>query len=207
VYVIGERAAARAPLEEVLRRAAAGGARYVQVREPGLRDREVVECARRLVRAVRPLGAAVLVNDRLDLALAAGADGVHLKSSGIPTRAVRRAAGEGFLVARSTHAPAEAEEAAEEGADLVVFGPVFATPSKAAYGPPVGLSALREAARRCRAPLYALGGVDATNARACIEAGAAGVAVVRAVMAAEDPGAAVEGLRAAAGRPAQGRER
>ena len=172
------------------------------------RTLDLLRLTRRVMSAVRPHGAAVLVNDRFDLARAAGADGVHLKSSGIPTRVVREALGRSFLVARSTHSPDEAETAGEEGADLVVFGPVFETPSKARYGPPAGLESLREAARRAPVPVFALGGVDMENARACVDAGAAGLAMIRAVVSAAEPGAAVASLRAAAsGEPAQERSR
>jgi thiamine-phosphate pyrophosphorylase len=182
----------------VLAEAAEGGADLVQVREPGLSDAEIVALTARVVGALEGSGTMVLVNDRFDIALAAGASGVHLKSTGIPTAEVRRALGPGPVIARSTHHPDEARRAGEEGADLVVFGPVFATPSKSAYGPPAGLEALQEACAGAGIPVLALGGVEPANAAACIEAGAAGVAAIHAALGEGDVEANVRALRAAA---------
>jgi len=199
IYVIGDaKRSSPRPLERVLAEAAEGGADFVQVREPGLSDAEVVALTGRVVRALEGSGTMVLVNDRFDLALAAGASGVHLKSAGIPTVEVRRALGPGPVIARSTHHPEEARRAGDEGADLAVFGPVFATPSKSAYGPPAGLEALREACAAAGIPVLALGGVEPANAAACIEAGAAGLAAVRAAIGEGNAAAGVRALRAAA---------
>jgi thiamine-phosphate pyrophosphorylase len=170
----------------------------LQVREPGLADADVVDLGRRMREAVEEFGAMVLVNERFDLSLAAGAAGVHLKASGLPTEVVRSRLGPGPVIARSTHTPDEARRAGDEGADFVVFGPVFATPSKAAFGPPAGLERLEETCRVAGIPVLAIGGVTPGNAAACTGAGAAGVAVIRAVVAAEDPGEAVRDLRTAA---------
>ncbi len=129
----------------------------------------------------------VLVNDRADIARAALCDGVQLTTLSLETRVVRRAFGEGFTVGVSTHSLEEARAARDGGADFALFGPVFDTPSKRAYGPPLGLSALAEAARAL-APftLLAVGGINAGNAHAALRAGAAGVAAIRMFAEAED---------------------
>ena len=122
----------------------------------------------------------LLVNDRADIARAAGADGVHLTTRALEASIIRRAFGPDFLIGVSTHTPAEARAAREQGADFAVFGPVFDTPSKRAYGPPLGLESLRELAQKLSPfPLVALGGVTLDNASAALDAGASGVAAIR----------------------------
>lgn len=174
------------PLIEVVRAALEGGARLIQLREKDLDGGPLLALAEELVREARRFGARVLVNDRIDVALAAAAAGVVLPADSFPTETARRLLGAGKIVARSTHSPAESERAAREGCDFALFGPVFATPAKAAYGPPQGLERLREA---CRAalPVYAVGGISAQNAAAARNAGAAGVALIREVASATDP--------------------
>ncbi len=122
----------------------------------------------------------LLVNDRADIARAAGADGVHLTTRSLEASIIRHTFGPDFLIGVSTHTLAEARAAYEQGADFAVFGPVFDTPSKRAYGPPVGLEALSEAARQLSPfPLIALGGITRDNASAALDAGASGVAAIR----------------------------
>jgi thiamine-phosphate pyrophosphorylase len=137
------------------------------------------------------------VNDRADVALAAGADGVHLPSAGIPPADARRLLGPAALVGVSCHSTADVARARDGGASFATFGPLHDTPSKRAFGPPVGLAALREAAR-LGLPLVALGGVDAARAPEALRAGAAGVAVIRAWLEVPDAAAAVRALLAAA---------
>jgi thiamine-phosphate pyrophosphorylase len=158
----------------------------VQLREP-LRDaRPSLAFARALLDDVLgPFGGELYVNDRLDLALALGAHGVHLGGRSVGADDARTLLGERFALSRACHAPAEVARAAAEGASVALLSPIFATPGK---GPPLGLDALREAARgQGGGALVALGGVDAGNAAACLGAGARGVAVVRALL---DPHAA-----------------
>ena len=149
----------------------------VQIREKDLDDRRLLEVTsearRRLPGATR-----LLVNGRLDIALAAGADGVHLPSRGFPVAALRERFGPGPLLGRSTHELEEIERAREDGADYVTFGPVFATPGKERYGSPQGLERLREATR-LGLPVYALGGVTIDVLEELAAAGAAGVAGIR----------------------------
>ena len=152
----------------------------VQLREKSLTARALFELASAAAGLARGSATRVLVNDRADIARAAGCDGVHLTADSLAAREVRRAFGEEFLIGVSTHAPREAREAYAGGADFAVFGPVFDTPSKRAYGPPVGLEALAGAARELSPfPVVALGGVSAENAAEVLRAGAAGVAGIR----------------------------
>ena len=152
----------------------------VQLREKRLAGRVLYELAAAAAAVARGSGTRVLVNDRADIARAAGCDGVHLAANSLGAREVRRAFGEEFLIGVSTHSTAEAAEAREGGADFAVFGPVFDTPSKRAYGPPVGLGALAEAARELSPfPLVALGGVGVEQVGAVLSAGAAGVAGIK----------------------------
>jgi thiamine-phosphate pyrophosphorylase len=186
LLIITDRQATRGkPLVETVRMALAGGARLVQLREKDLEGGALFALAQSLAAECRRVGARLLVNDRIDVALAAGADGVVLPADSFPTDVARRLLGPTRLVARSTHSAAEVERARHDGCDFVLFGPVYETPSKAAFGPPQGIDALRVAARFA-IPVYAVGGVTAKNASAVFQAGAHGVAVIREAMAAED---------------------
>ena len=164
----------------LVRAAAAARISFVQLREKSLHARTLYELAARAARLTRPTGTRLLVNDRADIARAAGADGVHLTTRSLHASVVRRAFGRGFLVGVSTHTLAEAQDARASGADFAVFGPVFDTPSKRASGAPVGLAALGEAARTLASfPLLALGGVTLENSVEVFRAGAPGIAAIR----------------------------
>jgi thiamine-phosphate pyrophosphorylase len=122
----------------------------------------------------------LFVNDRFDVARAAGADGVQLTSLSLPPRVVREACDDEFLIGASTHSLETAREARDGGADFVVFGPVFETESKLAYGPPQGLEKLREVTKALDGfPVIAIGGITLDNAQSCFEAGASGIAAIR----------------------------
>lgn len=164
------------PLLEAIQRAAAAGVEMIQIREKDLPDRELLELARRALRRTAPYGTRILVNGRPDVALAAEAHGVHFPAGSLPPRLWRMVLPPGWLLGVSCHSRDEVERAEAEQADFVVFGPVFSTPSKARYGPPLGLERLGEAARAVRIPVFALGGITRENAGDCIRAGAAGVA-------------------------------
>ncbi len=164
------------PFGDWLRRLAAAGVGALQIREKDREDRDVLDLTLE-ARAVLS-GAVVLVNGRLDIALAAGADGAHLPADGVPIEALRRRFGTGVMLGRSTHHVEEVEAALGEGADYVTFGPIYPTPSKERYGPPRGLDELARAAR-LPIPVYALGGVTLSRFGEVSEAGAAGVAGIR----------------------------
>lgn len=169
------------------------GAVAVHLREKDLGGRDLLALAHVLGAACRAAGQLLLVNDRLDVALACGADGVHLPSAGVPPGEARRLLGPGRLVGVSCHGEEDVRRARDAGADFATFGPLHATPSKAAYGPPLGLGTLTRAAR-LGLPLVALGGVDAGNAGQARATGARGVAAIRAWLAAPEPGLAVAAL-------------
>lgn len=188
IYLITDRK--QAPGGDILRAVAGaldGGIRAVQLREKDLPARELCRLAGHMRELTARYGARLLVNDRLDVALAVGADGVHLGGSSIPASVARGLLGDRALIGCSTHGVRELREAEREGADFVTFGPVYATPSKAPYGPPVGLPALAEACRATSIPVFALGGVKRENAEEVIEAGAFGIALISEVVAAADP--------------------
>jgi thiamine-phosphate pyrophosphorylase len=165
----------------------------VQLREKDLDDRALYGLAR-LARSALPPAAPLLVNGRLDIALGAGADGAHLPADGVPAAALRERFGAGILLGVSCHSVAEVEQARRDGADYATFGPVYATPSKAAYGPPAGLGALARAAR-AGIPVYALGGVTLARLGEVASAGAAGVAGIRLFQPPSDLDAVLAAVR------------
>jgi thiamine-phosphate pyrophosphorylase len=168
----------------------------VQFRSRGTPGRDLLATARALREVVGGAGQLLLVNDRVDVALAAGADGVHVPSEGIPPGEARRLLGTG-VVAVSCHSAADVVRAREGGADFATFGPVFDTPSTRLFGAPVGLDRLREASS-LGLPLVGLGGIDTANAAEVLAAGAHGVAAIRAWLEAPDPAAVVREFLAAA---------
>lgn len=206
-YVTDRKALAGTPeaqlrlLLEKIEGAARAGMDWVQIREKDLEARVLLG----LVQKAKQLVAGrcrILVNDRLDVAIAAGADGVHLSERSLRVGDAKRffaahnITGE-FLAGVSTHSLAAVPEAEASGADYAIFGPVFSTPSKLAYGWPQGVEQLREACRSAAVPVLAIGGITAENARECISAGAAGIAAIRLFQAAKDLLATVEELRRA----------
>jgi thiamine-phosphate pyrophosphorylase len=187
LLLVTDRRVAAGRLEEAVAAALDGGCRAVQLREKDLPARDLLLLAERLRALTDRHGALLLVNDRVDVALAAGADGVHLGNGSVPPAEARKLLGPSRLVGVSAHSLRELEAAVAGGADYATFGPVWATPSKAQYGEPVGLPALARASRSTSLPLYALGGVTAPRAAEALAAGAGGVALIGAVLAAADP--------------------
>jgi len=188
LYLITDRCQTQGrPLAEVVRAALDGGITSLQLREKDLGSRELYQLALELRCLTNLYGAKLFINDRIDIALAVGADGVHLGAGSIPVVEARLLAGNKLLIGYSSHSVAEARQAETDGADFVTFGPVYQTPSKMVYGAPLGVAALREACRCLSIPLFALGGVKPSNIAEVMSANVAGVALISAIIAAVDP--------------------
>ena len=188
LYVITERIHLKGrPLAEVVAEAVRGGASVIQLRDKAASDEELVRQAKELLLITRRAGIPLIVNDRIEAARKSGADGVHLGQDDAGLREARSVLGETAIVGRSTHSPEQALRAQAEGFDYIGVGPVFATPTKPAYTP-VGLELVKFAAMNIKIPFVAIGGIDEKNVMQVKSAGAKTVAVVRAVMASENPG-------------------
>lgn len=197
LIVITDRAlAAPRSLVEVLTAALAAGAPAIQLRDKRASGSEMLAAARELRALTRSFDALLFVNDRLDVALAAEADGVHLGPDDLPVAAVRARVPRAFLVGFSTDDPAEARRAVEDGADYLGCGAVYPTGSKADAGEVIGLARLDQVARSVSVPVVAIGGVTPARAAELAGTAAAGLAVIGAVMTAKDPGTAVAQLLA-----------
>jgi thiamine-phosphate pyrophosphorylase len=184
-----------------------GGARLLQLRAKAMPSGALLELARDLVGMAARSGARVVVNDRADVALMAGAAGVHVGQEDLPPLAVRRLVGEAALVGWSTHTPDQLEAAADLPIDYVAIGPVFPTATKDTGYEAVGLALVRRAAAAARGrPVVAIGGITLDTAAAVIEAGAASVAVISDLLATGDPAGRVRAYHAAlAGKPSRSR--
>jgi thiamine-phosphate pyrophosphorylase len=169
-------------LPEAVREALIGGVKCIQLREKDLSPKALFPLAQELRNLTREYGAKLFINDRADLALACEADGVHLTTNSLPTAVIRKILGPDKLIGVSTHSADETSFAQEQGADFLTFGPVFFTASKAAFGPPVGLEKLREACSRTRLPVFALGGINLNRVDDVMASGAAGVALISAIL-------------------------
>lgn len=189
------------PLVPLLERAVTVGPPVIQLRERDLSAKDLMALAREVQRVAEQCGSQFVVNDRIDVALALDKAGVHLRSNSLPGSVARRLLGQGRLLGISAHSVDEAVQAESQGADYVVLGPVYDTPSKQAFGPPVGLHCVEEACRRVRIPIIGIGGVTAARARDLRHAGAFGVAVITAILRAADIEAAVQALLEAVASP------
>jgi thiamine-phosphate pyrophosphorylase len=213
------------PLLDKIAAAAAAGIDWIQLREKDLSGRDTASLTREVLQRVskqtNPAQTAtrgslapathsfvpatrILVNDRLDVAIAAQAAGVHLGENSLPVQEVKRlllvsprpqSPSQDFLVGASCHSLKLALSAANAGADYIFFGPVFATPSKAAFGPPQGLHQLAEVCHSLPIPVLAIGGITLANAPSCFSSGASGIAAVRLFQDSADPAAIVRALR------------
>ena len=188
-YYITDRVAAggEANLLRYVERAVQDGVERIQVREKDLCARELCHLVRSIVGLARPNGTQVLVNSRLDVALACGADGVHLTGNSVSAKILRRVAPSDFVIGVSTHSLDELRAAVQEGADFAVFGPIFPVVSKPGYESHVGLAGLREAVNAVTIPVIALGGVTLENSVGCKRVGAAGVAGISMFQTAPAP--------------------
>jgi len=179
-----------AAVEESLK----GGARAVQLREKDAVTRELLDAAYSLREITRRYKARLFINGRVDIAMAVGADGVHLGISDIPVHAARKAAGNDMLIGASAHSVTEAKRAEQEGADFVTFGPVYETPSKLQYGKPVGVQAIERVKEEVSIPVFAIGGVNRERVGEALKAGAYGVAIISAILASENIKSSTEEL-------------
>ena len=172
-YYITDRLAAGEAFFNIVKRHLADGVDYLQIREKDLEARALAELTRHIAGLAEGTATRVLVNDRLDVALACGAHGVHLRGDSLPPSQLRRLTPAGFVIGVSCHSMEDLARAA--GADFAVFGPVFASPK----GQGLGLEALAAACRATTLPVLALGGVGFENEADCLRAGAAGIAGIR----------------------------
>jgi thiamine-phosphate pyrophosphorylase len=186
LYLITDRKQTRMPLPDAVRLALKGGVRAIQLRERDLPIRELLAVAQELRKLTREFNAKLFINDRVDVAVAVEADGVHLGHESMPPEAVRTIVGSRMLVGVSTHKWEEAISAEKNGADFITFGPVFMTPSKLRYGAPVGSDAIADLKKHVRLPVFGLGGIKTETVREVLRAGADGIAMISAVFAAED---------------------
>ncbi len=201
-YITDRRQLRSVSLAAVIRETVRAGVDIVQVREKDLTSRELIALVEEALSAAREPGMGgtrVVVNDRVDVALAAGADGAHLAAHSMPAQVVRRFVPRAFLIGVSCHSLGEAMAAQSGGADYLVLGPVFETPSKLGYGPPLGLEKLRSITSRIRIPVLALGGITVERIRPCLEAGASGIAGIRIFQDCESIQERVRELRAQGG--------
>jgi thiamine-phosphate pyrophosphorylase len=192
-------------LGEFIARAVVAGIDWIQIREKDLSARDLLAVTREAVNVAaasqRANQTRIVVNDRLDVAIASGAGGVHLGEASLPVAAVNAWRRENdlrdFLIGASCHSVEAVRAAESDGADYVIFGPVFSTPSKEKFGAPQGINRLAEASKAVRIPVLAIGGITEENARECFDAGAAGVAAIRMFSEARDLAALIGRLRAA----------
>jgi thiamine-phosphate pyrophosphorylase len=193
LYAITDRHQLNRPVLECIRGLLEAGVDLLQIREKDLPARELYELTAAVLALPNPHHTRILVNERADVALAAGAQGVHLPAKGPSPERLRAIAPPGFLVGVSCHSAAEVRQAEREKADFAVLGPVFDTPSKRAYGRPLGASALQQAVNGCTIPVLALGGITLQNYCECRVA--AGIAGISLFQNAADPRALVRTLR------------
>jgi len=154
----------------------------VQIREKDLDTRPLIDLVQNLMPLIKQHQGKVLLNDRIDLAIALGADGVHLRSDSLPLPLARRMLGHKKLIGISTHSVEDVQMAEGEGADFIVLGPIFETPSKRMYGPPLGLRTLETACRVSPLPIFAIGGIKPMHMASVLSAGVYGVAVISAIL-------------------------
>lgn len=187
LYLITDRhQTAGRPLLAVLEQALSAGVKAVQLREKDLDTRSLAELASQLLALTRKQRALLFINDRVDLVMALGADGVHLRSDSMPVQAARRVLGPNRLIGASVHSIEAVLNAETEGADFAVLGPIYDTPSKRRHGEPIGLRVLEEASQQSHIPIFAIGGISVPRVHEVRRAGACGVALISAILLAED---------------------
>ena len=195
LYLVTDRTQTRGrDLLAVLEQTLQGGVRAVQLREKDLSASELFVLAEKTRKLCQRYDALLFVNDRVDVALAVEADGVQLGAASIPIEAARELLGPRKIIGASTHSLGEANEAVEHGADFILFGPVYFTPSKASYGSPQGLEALKKIVEKISLSVYAIGGIKLDNIEDVRRTGVRGVALISAVMSAKNPAEATQNI-------------
>jgi thiamine-phosphate pyrophosphorylase len=182
------------PLVPLLQQVLSAGALAIQLRERDLSGRELLTLVREVQVVTASCGSQLLINDRIDIALTLEGAGVHLRSDSVPLSAARHVLGPQRLLGISVHAVEEAVQAEAQGADYIVLGPIYDTPSKQMFGPPLGIHTLEKTCQRVRIPIVGIGGVTAARAREMRHAGAFGAAVITAILGAADVESAVHEL-------------
>ena len=195
LMVVTDRQRSTRPITETVRLALEGGADAVQLRERDMEAGEFHQLAEALRQVTREAGARLIVNHRLDVALSVEADGVHIGWRSLGVRDARKLGGDRFIIGVSCHNMVQIRSAEEAGADYVMLGPVFATPSKEGLVDPLGLDALRQAVAAVKVAIVAIGGITPENVSSVLDTGVAGIAAISAIIAAEDPRAAAQALR------------
>ena len=194
-YYITDRQSCSLPILQQIQQAIDASVDLIQIREKDLATRPLLELASRALELAKGSRSKILINDRVDIALAGKLDGVQLGHHSVEIGTVRKQLGEmNLLIGASVHSMEEFLLAAAEGASFATLGPIFATPSKSAYGPPLGLELLTTVCQRAPIPVFALGGIGLENYRSCLAAGAAGVAAIRLFQTPETLGPAVQGI-------------
>jgi thiamine-phosphate pyrophosphorylase len=196
LYLVTDRGLARGRSTfDIVKAAVSGGVTCVQLREKDCSTLEFIEQALAIKNFLEEREVPLIINDRLDVALAVAADGVHLGQSDIPLETARKIAGPSMLIGISAESVQDAVEAEKGGADYLGVSPIYATPTKTDTVPPLGLEGLRKIRKRVEIPLVGIGGLNTSNAAEVIRNGADGIAVVSAIVAAEDPGKAAINLK------------
>jgi thiamine-phosphate pyrophosphorylase len=188
LYLITDRklVTRHASLVTGVRNALKGGVKAVQLREKDLDTRPLLALAYKMRKLTEEHKAKLFINDRFDIALAVGADGVHMTQTSIPVSRVRETVGKRLLIGASIHSLKEAKEAERGGADFITFGPVFKTPSKLKYGKPLGIDALKQAGRKINIPVFAIGGINTNRIKNIKESGVHGIAMIRNILASDN---------------------
>ncbi|MEE4265005.1 MAG: thiamine phosphate synthase [Desulfobacteraceae bacterium] len=196
LYLVTDRGLARGRSTlEVVKAAVSGGVTCIQLREKDCSTREFIEQALAMKSFLEARNIPLIINDRLDVALAVAADGVHLGQNDMPLEMARKIAGRSMLIGISAESVQDAIAAENGGADYLGVSPIFATPTKTDTAPPLGLEGLQEIRKQVKIPLVGIGGLNKSNAAEAIRSGADGVAVVSAIVAANDPAASAKTLK------------
>ena len=185
LYLIADTGLLQKDLISSVRRSIDGGVKAIQLRGKNLPAREILRIGERLRLLTSEYSVKLFINDRIDVAMILGADGVHLGQNGLPVGIVRKILGDSLIIGVSTHSLKEAKDAERGGADFITFGPIFATPSKVVYGPPVGLRRLVNLTGRIKIPVFAIGGINMDRIQDVMKKGANGVAVISAILNSE----------------------